>query len=281
MRDLGRRVRTHPADPDPGPQRHPVHHPAPSQIVRPRTVPLHSALPPTRFVVQPIVHLGTGQVTAMEVLARPDDGHSVGTWTPLELAHRSKALLHGALAHAARTPHRPGVLVHVNVTAVDLARPTLPAEVRDHLRGRRDHLVLELTEQLELRDTPTTWRNLRALRRAGVRFALDDFGEGWSTTLALRRLQPELLKVTMAGLSSERGWDDNLATWVRQRATSAGCTQIVVEYIEDPECAAWVKGHGFSHAQGHAIDRLVRARAARIERERRPARPHLVLLRSA
>ncbi len=258
-----------------------MHRPTPSQIVRPRTVPLHSALPPTGFVVQPIVDLRTGKVTAMEVLARPEDGRSVGTWTPLELAHRSKALLQGALAHAAQVPHKHGVLIHVNVTAVDLARPTLPAEVRDHLRHRRDHLVLEVTEQLELRDTPTTWRNLRALRRAGVQVALDDFGEGWSTTLALRRLQPELLKVTMKGLSTERGWDDNLATWVQQRARSSGCRQIVVEYIETAECAAWVKRHGFSHAQGHAIDRVVRVRARRAEQREQAARRPLVLLRSA
>ncbi len=266
-----------------------MHSASPQIVVRPRTVPLRNPLPPLGYVVQPIVDLGSGAVTAMEVLARPTDGTRVCGWTELDLAHRSHDLLRGALQRAATLPHRDGVLVHVNMTAVDLARPTLLSEVREYGPERRDHLVLELTEQLELRDTPATWRNLRALRRMGLRLALDDFGEGWSTTVTLRHLRPEIVKVTMGGLSGPYGWDANLAAWVRDRAQAVGCTQIVVERIETPACAAWVREQGFTLAQGHAIDRVIRRRADRASSNTRRStgataaapRPQLQLLRSA
>ncbi|SCG79163.1 diguanylate cyclase/phosphodiesterase [Micromonospora echinaurantiaca] len=157
---------------------------------------------------QPIVDLGTGEVTAAEALARWH--HPVhGVIDPLrflEAVERSgllpafaEAILDQALL-AAGSWRDAGfdVPVAVNVSPRSLLDARFPGSVLARLRAHDlppDRLVLELTETLTLSQLDVVDRVLSRLRDEGVRLALDDFGTGYSSLSLLSRIPVHELKI--------------------------------------------------------------------------------------
>ncbi|WP_027658889.1 putative bifunctional diguanylate cyclase/phosphodiesterase [Salinispora fenicalii] len=90
------------------------------------------------------------------------------------------------------------VWVSVNVSPRELHAPAYVGQVADALRVHRvppQRLVLEVTEHAVATDLDELIRRLTALRRIGVRVALDDFGAGYSSLGQLRRLPLDILKI--------------------------------------------------------------------------------------
>jgi diguanylate cyclase (GGDEF)-like protein len=90
------------------------------------------------------------------------------------------------------------VTVSVNLSASDLASPTLMTEVLDGLAGRGlppDALIVEITEQTAIGDLDTGRDALAVLRQAGIGVAIDDFGTGYSALSYLQRLPATELKL--------------------------------------------------------------------------------------
>ncbi|MEV4540091.1 putative bifunctional diguanylate cyclase/phosphodiesterase [Micromonospora echinaurantiaca] len=157
---------------------------------------------------QPIVDLGTGEVTGAEALARWH--HPVhGVIDPLrflEAVERSgllpafaEAILDQALL-AAGSWRDAGfdVPVAVNVSPRSLLDARFPGSVLARLRAHDlppDRLVLELTETLTLSQLDVVDRVLSRLRDEGVRLALDDFGTGYSSLSLLSRIPVHELKI--------------------------------------------------------------------------------------
>jgi len=159
---------------------------------------------------QPCIDLRTGAVREVEALAR---------WTHPELGPLSPAefipiaedtgLIVGlglqVLTSACRAadgwlrdlgPTAP--LVHVNLSARQLATPNLAALVSGVLRSTgldASRLCLEITESVLMEDAPTAVRAVEALKSIGVRVAIDDFGTGYSSLSYLRRFPVDVLKV--------------------------------------------------------------------------------------
>ncbi|MFB9542311.1 putative bifunctional diguanylate cyclase/phosphodiesterase [Micromonospora sagamiensis] len=90
------------------------------------------------------------------------------------------------------------VWVSVNVSPRELHAEAYVAQVAEALRAHRvppQRLVLEVTEHTVATDVDELIRRLTALRRTGVRIALDDFGAGYSSLGQLRRLPIDILKI--------------------------------------------------------------------------------------
>ncbi|MEU8298146.1 bifunctional diguanylate cyclase/phosphodiesterase [Micromonospora sp. NPDC048909] len=90
------------------------------------------------------------------------------------------------------------VWVSVNVSPRELHAPEYVVLVADALRAHHvppQRLVLEVTEHAVATDLDELIRRLTALRRTGVRIALDDFGAGYSSLGQLRRLPIDILKI--------------------------------------------------------------------------------------
>ncbi len=160
---------------------------------------------------QPILDIGTGEVVAVEALARwrhPELGllppadfiplaegsgliEQIGAWV-LRRACQDLAVLR------AEPGARQDMSVSVNLSPRQLRTHSLADHVRDALRQAGippGALVLEITETAIAGDTPAGISVLRALRRIGVRVAVDDFGSGYSSLGQLRRLPVNLLKI--------------------------------------------------------------------------------------
>jgi diguanylate cyclase (GGDEF)-like protein len=92
----------------------------------------------------------------------------------------------------------PDFLVHINITAEDLMRPTFACTVISILRKYSmpsANLVLEITETSLIRNIATCRQNLIKLRSEGVKIALDDFGTGYSSLNYLRELPVDVIKI--------------------------------------------------------------------------------------
>lgn len=157
---------------------------------------------------QPIVDLGTGEVTGAEALARwhhPTHG-MIDPLRFLEAVERSgllpafaEAILDQALL-AAGSWRAAGfdLPVSVNVSPRSLLDARFPGAVLARLRAHDlppDRLVLELTETLTLSQLDVVDRVLSRLRDSGVRLALDDFGTGYSSLSLLSRIPVHELKI--------------------------------------------------------------------------------------
>ncbi len=88
--------------------------------------------------------------------------------------------------------------VAVNLSAVQFKTPVFADTVVQALQDSGlapELLELELTERILIEATPGVKNSLKRLRELGVRFALDDFGKGYSSLEYLRQLPLERIKI--------------------------------------------------------------------------------------
>jgi diguanylate cyclase (GGDEF)-like protein len=151
----------------------------------------------------------------------------------------------------------------VNLTAVDLLDPELPANIAAHLERNAlppEHVVLEITERTLLRDERRTTHMLNRLTETGVRLAIDDYGTGYSSLSYLHRLPIQQVKL-------DRSFTTNIAsnpvsaTIVRstiELAHTLGAT-VVAEGIETNRQWHLLASLGCDIAQGYLIGEPVPA----------------------
>jgi PAS domain S-box-containing protein len=155
-----------------------------------------------RTAFQPIVSLQTGGVVGVEALSRfpgdpgaaPDiwfaDAASVGLGLELE-----ELAVVTALSHVDALP--PEAYVSVNVSPGFLASPRLLATLRSSTIDLR-RVVVEVTEHTSVSDYTALLAPVAALRRAGVRLAIDDAGAGFASFRHIITLAPDTIKLDRA-----------------------------------------------------------------------------------
>lgn len=88
--------------------------------------------------------------------------------------------------------------VAINLSAIDLADPELPAAVLERLRHHgvpAAQVIVEVTESAVLADLGRAIASLNVLRAEGVRVSVDDFGTGQSSLGQLKHLPADELKI--------------------------------------------------------------------------------------
>lgn len=212
-------------------------------------------------VFQPIVSLRNGQVAGFEALARWDDGDPKSPPSRYEdEALASNMLIRSAeaLARLREVTGRDDLFMHVNLTARDLAKGTLPALVEALINGYNlpdRSLKMELTEQAALRDADYALSAALALKAVGAGLVLDDFGTGHSSFAWLADLPADSLKIDH-GLTRRLGQHrtDTILSTITLLASRLGMTS-TAEGVERKEDAARLRALGFDHVQGFAFAR--------------------------
>jgi len=172
---------------------------------------LRCALGRNEFLLhyQPKLGLQTGEITGVEALIRwlhPQRGLvypaqfvpiaeecglivPIGQWVLLEACKQAQAWRDSGL----------GVVpVSVNVSAAEFGAKDFLSGVRAVLIAtgvEPQHLELELTESVLMRDAEAAVVTLVKLKAMGVQLAIDDFGTGYSSFTYLRRFPSDALKL--------------------------------------------------------------------------------------
>jgi diguanylate cyclase (GGDEF)-like protein len=218
---------------------------------------------------QPIVDLSTGEVVAMEALARwtneagervaPDVFIPVAEETGL-IGELGAVILRGAVRRAVGWQGIREVGVRVNASAHELRSRTYLDQVLSTLEeeGLAPRLLgLEITESIFVDDDKTTHDTLARLRDAGVSLLIDDFGTGYSSLSYLQRFPVvDVLKVDRSFLGEgTRGEAVVQAVIGLGRAFGL---QVCAEGVETPEQHRRVVELGCDFAQGYLLARPVR-----------------------
>ena len=154
---------------------------------------------------QPVYDLSSGALRAFEALARWTDPE-LGVIAPSEfvpiaeqinlIERISDGLLARAAAEAGRWPDT--VRLSFNLSAIQLCSSGSAARVLDIVQRERldpRRLQVEVTETALLGDLETARGNLDALRAAGARILLDDFGSGFASIAYLREMIFDEIKI--------------------------------------------------------------------------------------
>jgi diguanylate cyclase (GGDEF)-like protein len=154
---------------------------------------------------QPIVHLVDGSVVGYEALARPEGFAATDSVEALFAAARSSGqireldwlCLQRAIEDARMLP--ADAVLFLNISAATLMDPGRGVEeliVLLQAAGRSPRtVVLEITEHEQIRDYDALSKILVSYRAEGIRFALDDVGEGHATLELLAASASEYLKL--------------------------------------------------------------------------------------
>lgn len=231
------------------------------------------------LVYQPIVDIHDESVLFAEALLRwtsPELGsispvdfipvaeqtgeiHKIGIWVVHQVIDQ--------LAAWSADPEITDLAVSCNVSVLQLANPTFVESVLRHLRRtgvQPERLTIEVTESAVLERSDAAVDQLAALRDAGVRIAIDDFGSGYSNLGQLLRAPFDVLKIDRAlllELSEMRemmGGDPakscDIMAAITSIARSLG-TDVVCEGVETDVQRTSLAASGVTHIQGWLIGR--------------------------
>ena len=228
---------------------------------------------------QPLISLGSGQITELEALLRwrhPERGMippldfiplaeetglivPIGNWV-LEEACRQMREWHQRFPAQDGSPQ---LSVSVNVSVKQFAQPHFVCQVAQVIaKNELDPrcLKLEITESFAIENPELTRRILEELRATGVGIYLDDFGTGYSSLAYLHQLPLDAIKIDR---SFVMGMDEGttqlqLVHTVRSLARSIGVLA-VAEGVETKEQLAALRELGCESAQGYYFSRPVSA----------------------
>ncbi|MFF3940008.1 putative bifunctional diguanylate cyclase/phosphodiesterase [Streptomyces phaeofaciens] len=246
---------------------------------------LRAALHDGEFALlhQPVVRLEDGRISSVAAHARWRSSQGV-LFTPAEFlrvaedgdrtAELGRWVLEEAVAQAAdRLASGLTVPVGVRMSARRLVDRSMPPGSVEALLTRHGlpsgALVIELSDLDPKVPLDDLERRLGALRRHGVRIALDGFGGGYGALTALRRLPVDVLKL-------DRGLVEGVVESARLYKITSGLLRIacdlglqsVADGVDLPEQVVALRAMGCTHGQGMAFSapldeyRLRRALAA-------------------
>ncbi|WP_046115134.1 phosphodiesterase [Aquincola tertiaricarbonis] len=216
---------------------------------------------------QPIVAMKDGSILGHEALARP----TTGPWPnadALFTAARQEGLsieleltcLRAALVAWSR--QRPSGKLFINLSAtalVEVLQQQDAASLVEVVRSRGvppSALVIEITEHEHVREVERLQPAVLALRRQGVAFALDDFGDGRSSLRLWSELKPEMVKIDKYFTRDVASHGDKLQTMraLIHIAETFG-SSLVAEGIESDEDLRVVRDLGIGYGQGYGLGR--------------------------
>ncbi|WP_326699984.1 EAL domain-containing protein [Streptomyces sp. NBC_01754] len=216
---------------------------------------------------QPVVHLASGTVAAVAAQARWRSAQ--GILTPAEFlrvagdgdraAELGSWLLEEAVERAAdraRAGHPTAVSVRVPAGRIlDRALPFGSVEALLTRHGLSSSaLMIEVADNDPRIPFDELEQRLVALRRLGVRIALDGFGNGYAAVNALRRLPVDVLKL-------DRNLVEGVVESARLNKITSGLLRIacdlgmqsVADGVDGPEQVRALRAMGCTHGQGMAF----------------------------
>jgi EAL domain-containing protein (putative c-di-GMP-specific phosphodiesterase class I) len=197
--------------------------------------PLLGTIPPDEFI--PIAE---GDQTCMELLTDRVIDHAIHSILQLR-------------QHSVEVP------ISVNLSARSLYDTALPSHLAARLKSAGVHpslLCVELTEKTAVQDFDATREILLQMRLRGIQVALDDFGIGHSSLIALRQLPFSEIKIDQSFVKDMNASRTSFAIVksIIQLAAEIGATS-VAEGVEHESNAQVLEDLGIGGLQGYLFGR--------------------------
>jgi EAL domain-containing protein (putative c-di-GMP-specific phosphodiesterase class I) len=214
---------------------------------------------------QPILATEPDRIEAVEVLSRIDLGSTVmGASEFIEIAEKMGVIdridyvvIEKALEVIGESGFEGQVFINLSPRAMVLSEfiPTVRRLVEE-AGIAKERIVFELTERDTVKNIQVLEKFVQELRLEGFKFAIDDFGSGFSSFHYLKHFPIDYLKI-------EGDFILNLLDDKRDRAFVRLIAQLsrelkirtVAEFVENPEVLEQVRELGIDYAQGYLIGR--------------------------
>jgi diguanylate cyclase (GGDEF)-like protein len=232
---------------------------------------IQRALKEDAFVLhyQPIVSLRSRETAYYEVLLRMhfDDDELAFPATFLPTAARLGLMVdidHWVIRQALRSLAalrfaRGDVRFTLNVSGSTFDRPDFFSYLETELRATGvplDAIVIEITEQMAMRDLPGVAERMADLVGRGCRFAIDDFGSGYCSYNYLKNLPLAFVKIDGSFITNlaDNRVDRKIVTGIIEVAAAANC-ETIAEHVTDDETLRLLTKLGVVYAQGYLLGR--------------------------
>jgi EAL domain-containing protein (putative c-di-GMP-specific phosphodiesterase class I) len=229
---------------------------------KPRVAEINEALRTQRFeiVFQPIVDLKTAIPAHYEVLIRlPSNGTLLLPGTFLPTAERfhlmpkiDRQVIAKALPHLAANN---ALNLALNLSGQSFGDETLPDFIEASFKNAGiapNRVIFEITETAVISNMPDAQTMMKQLRAAGFRFALDDFGAGFSSFSYLKDLIADYLKIDGSFI---RDADCDHANWIFVEMMNDIAHRLkmrsIAEFVEHESMVIALRDIGVDLAQGH------------------------------
>ncbi|OLY71758.1 diguanylate cyclase [Pseudomonas sp. ATCC PTA-122608] len=220
------------------------------------------------LVYQPQVSLHDGQLRGVEVLLRwqhPSVGDvPPGLFLPLleeaRLISQLSTWIYQQVAaqrQAWKSVFGDELVLSVSLSSSQFNMPNLASQLqqvldRHGLQGRQ--LEVEISEESLMHNLDESTKQLKLLRQAGVRIALDDFGAGNCSLAHLRDLEFDTLKLDPKLVARLPGSSRDAAM---ARSIIELCRHfdllVIAEGVETQEQVEWLKANGCQFIQGPQV----------------------------
>lgn len=235
---------------------------------------LRTALERNEFVLyyQPQIEISTGKICGFEALLRwisPELGFVMpNTFIPVsEETHLiipiGKWVLQESCRFAKELQNRSGepYIISVNISILQLLQTDFPDMVLKILNDfdlKPETLELEITESVLMESYEMIETAIHKLRNSGVRFALDDFGKGYSSLTYLKNLPINTLKIDKMFMNENVPDmnEESITGSIIAMGLQLGLS-IVAEGVELEEQLRYLAKHGCSRYQGYLFSKPV------------------------
>jgi blue light- and temperature-responsive anti-repressor len=224
---------------------------------------LQRKYPEFSFAYQPIVDVKKGEIVSFEALVRGINNEPayavLNGLSPDQIARFEKEGRLKAIALAVKL----GLPCHINLNmmpntiAGDDGSPLDDTVAAGVLQGLRpEQLILEMTENDIIQNFARFEQRVAQCRAIGVKFAIDDFGAGYSGLNLLAEFQPDILKLDMALIRNihSRGPRQAIVRGILRTSEDLGI-DVLAEGVETMGEYEWLYGEGIVLFQGYLFSR--------------------------
>ena len=221
------------------------------------------------LLYQPIQPLVGEKREAYEVLLRmrDDNGNLIAPGEFLETAERSGLIEEVdlrvvRLACETQAQHRRAgraLNLSINLSGYQFNNLAVSEIIQDIIRetgAEATRLTFEITETSALENIGLADKFIRRLKNLGCRFALDDFGAGYTSLSHLRNIPLDAIKIDGCFVQrlDQSPRDQALVAAVTDMGHALGL-EVTAEFVENAQTMDLLRNMGVDHAQGYHIGR--------------------------
>lgn len=218
---------------------------------------------------QAILDIADNEISHHEALLRVSDGRGgfLATQHLINAAEQSGMILQlderviQQVCHHLAALNRTGIRAQLalNLSGMSFRNPRLISQVRHwirHYQVNPQDIIFEITETAALADIAATIEVMQALKTLGCRFALDDFGVGFSSLYYLKKLPVDFVKIDGSFIRHLHENDEHkVLIQALVNVARAFRLKTVAEFVENPTILDILRDLGVDYAQGYHIDR--------------------------